>query len=67
MAKSSQMTIGQMSGFHVDDKGKLLWNGEEVVTKQRVTLRWFELLLATLATVATIVSAGWPIVDRFWL
>jgi hypothetical protein len=68
MDRPAKMTIGQMSGgFSVNDRGRLLWNGEEVVTKQRITLRWFELLLATIATIATVASALWPIIDHFWV
>jgi len=40
-------------GLHEKDN-KLYWDGEEIVTKRVVSLRWYELTLATLATIGTV-------------
>ena len=48
------ITIRRMSLLGVHEKrNKLYWDGQEIVTKQVVSLRWFELTLATLATIGT--------------
>ncbi len=39
-------------GIHEKDN-KLYWDGQEIVTKRVVSLRWFELLLAILAATGT--------------
>jgi hypothetical protein len=66
MAQENEMTIRDMGRFKVKG-GKLLWDGEEVQTEQQVSLRWFELTLASFATVATATMAAWPIIEHFWL
>lgn len=45
--------------------GRLYWNGDEVVTKQKVSLRTYEAVLATIATLATVTAALWPILIHF--
>ena len=53
-------------GVHEKDH-KLFWDGQEIVTKRVVRLRWYELILATMAAIGTFGvfglevarSAGW--------
>lgn len=53
--------------MHVED-GKLYWDNKEVLTKQVISLRWYELCLATVAAIGTFISAAWPIALHFgWL
>ncbi|WP_375570170.1 hypothetical protein ABWH92_16320 [Ahrensia marina] len=39
-------------GVH-EDTGQLFWDGKEIVTKQIVRLRGYEVFLATLAAIGT--------------
>jgi hypothetical protein len=47
----SPRTIGidELDGLQVDDDGRLYWRGKGVVLEQRITLKGFELALATIA------------------
>ena len=53
--------MDELDGFELDDDGRLYWRGKGVVLEQKISLRPLELCLATLASVATAVAAGWPI------
>lgn len=61
------ISLEDFDKMHVDG-GKLYWDNKEVVTKQVISLRPFELLLAFTAAVGTLLSALWPIALHFhWL
>lgn len=46
--------------FAVDEKGRLIWNGEAVVVERRLKLERYQILLATAATLGTVASAVHP-------
>ncbi|MCX5579457.1 hypothetical protein [Kaistia terrae] len=58
--QGKEMGWNDIKKMHVKD-GKLFWDGKEVMTKQVVSLRWFELVLATTVAVSTVATAIWPI------
>ncbi len=49
----------------MEGTGQLLWRGREVVTKQQVSLRGFELFLATVVAVSSVAMAVFPILVHF--
>jgi hypothetical protein len=53
--------------FGLDEAGQLYWDGNRVLVRRRVTLGWFERVLATAAALAAVASAAadwWPILFR---
>lgn len=60
------MKWNDFNKMHVEG-GKLYWDNKEVLTKQVVSLRWFELCLATIAALGTLIAAIWPIALHFGL
>lgn len=60
------ISLKELGGFEVDDAdGRLYWKGQGVVLEQRISLRPFELGLATIASLATLTAAVWPILLHF--
>ncbi|OBQ72384.1 hypothetical protein [Mesorhizobium loti] len=55
-------TIGQdeLDGFQIDDDGRLYWRGKGVLLDHRVTLRGFELVLATIASIGALLAGIHP-------
>ncbi|TPJ75820.1 hypothetical protein FJ422_30855 [Mesorhizobium sp. B2-6-3] len=55
-------TIGmdELNGFQIDDDGRLYWRGKSVLLERRITLRGFELLLATVAAIGAALSGLHP-------
>lgn len=50
-----KMTIGETGLLGIrDSDGQLFWNGKEIQTRRKVTLRGFELFLAVVVAVATL-------------
>ncbi|MBY0225114.1 MAG: hypothetical protein K2Q28_04850 [Hyphomicrobium sp.] len=45
-------------GLGVDAKGSLYWQGKPVVVRRQLELRTYELALATIVTLATVVQAA---------
>ncbi|MFI5409123.1 hypothetical protein [Kaistia sp. UC242_56] len=65
MAKDGKgMAWSDFNDMSVKD-GKLFWDGKEVATKQIVSLRWIELILATVVAISALVTAVWPIALQF--
>jgi hypothetical protein len=44
-------------GLGIDREGLLYWNGKPVLIRRKFELRWIELTLAAIATLATVVQA----------
>lgn len=44
-------------GLGIDREGVLYWNGKPVMIRRQLELRWYELILATVIAVATVVQA----------
>lgn len=62
-----EITWDGLGKFSVDDDGRLYWDGQAVVLEQRITLKGYELVLATVAATGAAlagihpfgVSLGW--------
>ena len=63
--KPKTITLEQLDQFSVDESGQLFWKNKPVVTKSRVTLRWFELSLAVVAAIGTLASGLHPFMVSF--
>ncbi|TIN06704.1 MAG: hypothetical protein E5Y14_27655 [Mesorhizobium sp.] len=55
-------TIGieELDGFQIDGDGRLYWRGKGVLMERRITLRGFELLLASTAAVGAVLAGIHP-------
>jgi hypothetical protein len=55
-------TISQneLDGFQLDDDGRLYWRGKGVLLERRITLRGFELVLATIAAFGAALAGVHP-------
>ena len=64
---SAWQSIDEMNGFGVDKLGNIYWHGQLIQVLNRIELRWYELFLATLVTVAAVaqaIAAIFPIVPK---
>jgi hypothetical protein len=53
------MTIDETGLLGIRDRdGQLFWNGREIQTRKKVTLRGFELSLAVVVAVATLIGSA---------
>lgn len=59
------MTWDESGKFEVDDDGRLYWNGEAVILEKRLKLERYQIVLATLATVGTLLSGLHPFGHSF--
>ena len=64
MSSEGGMKVDDMKHIEVRN-GRLFWMDNEVVTKQQVSLRAYEAVLATIATMAAVTAALWPILIHF--
>ena len=64
MSSEGGMKVDDMKHMEVRN-GRLFWMDNEVVTKQQVSLRAYEAVLATIATMAAVTAALWPILIHF--
>jgi len=51
------LTFGDY-GLEIDRDGILYWDGKPVMIRRKFELRWYELILATIATIATATQAA---------
>lgn len=54
------ISIDELDGFQIDDKGRLYWRGKGVVLEQRITLRGIELGLALVAAIGALLAGIHP-------
>jgi hypothetical protein len=54
------ISIDEMDGFEIDDDGRLYWRGKGVVLEQRITLKGFELVLASAAALGALLAGIHP-------
>lgn len=60
--------IDEMDGFQIDDNGRLYWRGTAVILEKRLKLEGYQIFLATLATIGTLLSGVHPFAVTFgWL
>ncbi|RWB94997.1 MULTISPECIES: hypothetical protein [unclassified Mesorhizobium] len=54
------ISIDEMDGFQIDDDGRLYCRGQSVLLERRITLRGFELILASTAAVGALLAGVHP-------
>jgi hypothetical protein len=60
--------LEQLDNFEVDETGQLFWNGKAVVLEQRLVLRSWELLIASVAASGAILAGLHPFLKSFgWI
>jgi hypothetical protein len=52
-----ELSLDELHEFEIDRDGRLYWRGKPVVTEQRISLRWIEMLLAIVVAASTVVQA----------
>lgn len=57
--------LKELAEFEVDDDGRLYWRGRAVIFERRIGLEGPTFWVAVTATAATVLTALWPILDRF--
>ncbi len=57
MIFSHESDSGSKGELGIDEHGALYWNGNPVVTEQKITLKWWVNLSAILAALSTVVLA----------
>jgi hypothetical protein len=65
MEKTDGITWKQIGSFSVDEKNRLLWNGEVVVTENKLALSRLQLALAIIATIGATLSGIHPFLVSF--
>lgn len=61
------LSIDEMNGFGVDKPGNIYWHGYPIQVRRKIELRWYELVLATLATTGALmqgIAAMFPMVPE---
>ncbi|TBY52975.1 hypothetical protein E0H46_38645 [Rhizobium leguminosarum bv. viciae] len=56
-----------MEYLEVGDDGRLYWKGEAVIVEKRVKLERYQIWLAVLATIGTLLSGIYPFLDHWHL
>ncbi|PWJ87812.1 hypothetical protein C8D77_114103 [Mesorhizobium loti] len=54
------MGLDEYDAFEVDESGQLFWKGKPVQFEQRVSLRRYELVLATLGAIGALLAGIHP-------
>jgi len=68
MGKRQGLTWDDINSFEVDEEdGHLYWNGQAVVLEKRVKLKRYQIWLAILATIGTLLSGVYPFLDHWHL
>jgi len=66
MGKRHQLTYDDIKSFEVDNEdGHLYWNGQAVILEKRVKLERYQIGLAVLATIGTVMSGVHPFGHSF--
>ena len=60
------ISIEGTSLFGLDGSNRLYWDGEAVVVKRMLDLRWWQTALLVVATIATVVQAGAAVKEAFF-
>ena len=55
------VSMDQMGNLGIDLDNNLYWDGVPIVTRRTVQLEGWSLLLASVATAATVLAAVWPV------
>jgi hypothetical protein len=53
--------LDEYDAFEVDEAGQLYWKGKPVLFEQRVSLRLYEFVLATVAAIGALLAALHPL------
>ena len=59
------VSIDELDKFQVDDDGQLFWDGKAVVLEQRLTLKGWELAIASCAALGAIAAGLHPFLVYF--
>jgi hypothetical protein len=54
------ISIDELDGLQIDDDGRLYWRGRSVLLERRITLRGFELFLASAAAFGALMAGIHP-------
>lgn len=60
-----EITYDDIGHFEVDDDGRLYWKGQPVLLEQKLSLRGFELTLATIAAIGAALAGIHPFGQSF--
>lgn len=68
MGKRHGVTWHDMQNFEIDEAdNRLYWNGQAVILEKRVTLELYQIGLAVLATIGTLLSGIYPFLEHWHL
>lgn len=65
MTERKGITWDDLAKLEVDDVGRLHWNGEAVILEKRLRLETYQIWLATLATIGTLLAGIHPFLVSF--
>ena len=54
MPKIDSIRVGQLEKLGVDENNKLYWDGQPIITKQKITLEWWVSMSVIIASISTL-------------
>lgn len=65
MARRQPINWEQIAKLEVDENGRLYWNGKAVILEKRLRLEAYQIWLASLATIGTVLAGVHPFLISF--